>query len=528
MKRATKYFLLGSGILSMTLAISCIVINKSSYFSKVKGQDVDYTLTINAGDLTTEADMEDAHGSTWLVTDSTKEAAPVNQNKVKFDYNYAPYADGYNYLTQNAGWIQNDFESPIRSIKEIQIFGSYAPVLIEWGWSNGVDGIAWRSSDTSYSHASGYSFYFNYEKPNYFKVSATNSATVPISKIVITYDKTCEESVDPYIEQDNLRYKFYGDDGLILMGFVESPTTEVDLVIPKTVAGRTVQVIEDGVFGDEKISSVYIPNTVELLGDEAFYSCDELASVTFEPGETPLVFSHRVFGGVTSLTGEFVIPKRAANDLTQYAMDDMKYVSSFRFEDNYSEGEYRCADGVLYGNYGKRLHTYPMQKTDTTFTIPSNVTSTNSYVSFSNNSYIEEIIIQNTNALYIDSYSISNCDSLTSVQFNGTGRVTLNWYVFSSCDSLNTLVLPEDVILDDAAIGRIANSGHEVNVFCKGGISCVNDWDLEDDGYGPWYRDKSEYCKVYLYSEDAAIDPALLPDNIEGSWHYVSSVPTVW
>ena len=208
MKIGKKYFLIGAGILSATLAISCIVISKKSFLREVRGVDSDFTLTINAGDLTKETNLEDAHGSTYLVTDSTKNLPTANQNKVKFNYEYAPYGtsgdDEYTCLTQNIGYFQNDFESPIRSIKNINLKGSYCQVIVYWGWSDGND-IVWRANELVTCRASGEDFNFNNEMPNYIKVKASSSVTATISQVTITYDKSCTESSDPYAGGGNTK-----------------------------------------------------------------------------------------------------------------------------------------------------------------------------------------------------------------------------------------------------------------------------------------------------------------------------------
>lgn len=530
MKKKFVFLSISCFLAISAVALSCIALSKNSekFFSKAKGADEDFTFTINGGDVTKETEMADAHGNVDLVTDSTKALAPANQNFVKFNYDYAPYGKSgdidYTYLTQNVGWISNDVDSPIRSMKSIDVKG-YGNVAVYWGWLNELDEIEYYDSEILTINGSGDTTIFKGYTPNYFKIAATNYSTPGIRQIIITYDKDCVVADNPYFVDNGLKFLRYGEDEAICIGFSGEPVSEV--VIPKTVKGLTVTQIGDSAFNDiSAITDVTIPNTIEYIGDSAFYSCDYLDTVTFEPGGTEtLVFGDNPFGGVTSLTGEFVIPKRAADGLTQYAFDDMKYISSYRFEDNYAGGEYTCVDGVIY--HGNVLHTYPMASTRTSFTVPNTVTSFNEFVGISHNQYIETIIFENTSNLYLNSYCLGYNSSLTSVQFNGTAPVTLEWYVFSGDTQLSKIILPADTIVHGRAFSGLGNDGaHQFHVYFDG--DDMTNWNTTESYNGPWYNDLGSYARVYLRSDASPIDKGDLPEHVYGSWRYVDSVPTGW
>ncbi|MBR4377643.1 MAG: leucine-rich repeat domain-containing protein [Bacilli bacterium] len=526
-----KKILLLTGLSTLVVAtVGAVLASKSAKRSMpLVGVDDYYTLTINGGDFTKEGDFENAHGSVDLATDSTKEAAPANQNKVTFDFEYAPYgnSDGkdYTYLTQNSGKIWNSKSSPIRSMSQVEIIG-YGNVIVSWGWLDETNEIHYYNSQVLNIGGGGETSSFAGYTPNYLKISAPSYSAPGIEKIIISYDKSCTLSENPFFVDNGLKFVKYGDNGAQVLGF--SGELINPLVIPSEVNGLTVTSIDQGAFQDTyNLTSVTIPNTITDIGSYAFYSCDDLATVIFQSGGTEdLYFGDNVFGGVSSLTGTFTIPKRAANCLSQYALQDMKTTSAFAFEDNYADGEYYCVDGVVYrtNHYGTYLHTYPMAKTDTTFTVPASVTGFNSYVGLSNNEYLETVIFANTGALTLNEYCVSNCQNLTSVQFNGSGAVTLEWYPFSGCSSLAELVLPANTILESRALGGLGNEEeHPISVFFDG--NDTSSWHTDNYGNGPWYEMMGSYCNVYLKS-DAEIAAGDLPEHVAGSWHYVADEPT--
>jgi hypothetical protein len=76
--------------------------------------------------------------------------------------------------------------------------------------------------------------------------------------------------------------------------------TEIDVVIPSSVAGRTITVISDGAFrNNQSITSVIIPEGVTRIGDNAFSGCTALVSVTLPSTLTDI--GSGAFSGCTAL-----------------------------------------------------------------------------------------------------------------------------------------------------------------------------------------------------------------------------------
>ena len=520
MKKKVIFISSGAVLASAVIAVSCAFFVKGPFLKPAIGTDQDYTLTINGGDITHETEMADAHGDVQLVTDATKSAAPAEQNKVKFNYYYAPYSvDGssveWNYLTQNSGWLANDIESPIGTMKSLKLVGS-GTAIVSWGWL--VDGdILCESSTTISGNGAGETTNFNGKTPNYFQISAPNYNTVGIKQIVITYDKSCSRDPGPYYADNGLLYKDYDDGTVELLGFSGSSFATVN--IPQNVNGKTVVSIHEYAFrSDSTITSVTIPNTVTMIGTDAFYDDANLAEVNFQSGSSPLSTGNYPFGGTTSLTGEFVIPTRMANSIGRYSFDEMEGVTAFRFEDNYDAGNFKCVDGVIYeGN--TQLHTYPRNKADTEFNVPSTVTSFNDCVGMRGNKHIKKVIFNNTSPLTLKEYVLADCPELSEVHFNGSKSVTLEWYVFSGSTKLRDIVLPANTVVNGRTFANIgADASHPVNVFFES--NNMGNWNANPAQYnGYWYKDMGAYVNVYIKS-DSAIAPGDLPNHVTGSFRY--------
>lgn len=87
-----------------------------------------------------------------------------------------------------------------------------------------------------------------------------------------------EQSTDT--EYSNFEYVFDSDTGGI--SITKYNGNEQIVVIPKTIDGVDVTVIDEGAFAENiYIKSITIPDTICAIMDEAFYRCENLEIVTF-------------------------------------------------------------------------------------------------------------------------------------------------------------------------------------------------------------------------------------------------------
>ena len=526
MKKKVIFISLASVLATTAITLSCIVLQKNPIADQTKGAGDDYTLTIKGGDLTLETEGSEANGTANLVTDSTKEAAI--HNTVTFTYFYAPYYqsgdDKYTCLTQSLGYLYNNYESPIGTMKSCFVKG-VGNVMVSWGWDDGEGHIKYYDSANLNINGDGYTTGFNGYSPNYIKIEALSYNTPNISEIVITYDKSCSLAPSPFITKDGLLYQYYGADGLKCLGF--SGDSFADVTIASAINGRTVKAIEEYAFDyDTIIESVYIPNTIEEIRMCAFDRCTNLTTCTFEMGGTaPLSLGQSDFRD-TGIGGTFTIPNRiniSGGGVNQYGLSDMHHVTEFRIEGDPTDTEFRCQDGVFYSNYGKTLLVYPKAATATSYTVPETCTAVRDYVGIKNNN-IQRIDFASKTTMNIQSGGVQG-SSITEINFDPDVELRLYWYPISSVPSLRRLILPAKTTCSSMVFNAMGtDSEHPTDVFvCTDDISS---WKVSESGDGPWYRAKASYCHVYLLSQDAALGD--LPDHIDGSWHYVEGVPTVW
>ena len=140
----------------------------------------------------------------------------------------------------------------------------------------------------------------------------------------------------------------------------------------------------------------HIADSVTYIGDEAFYSCDELESITIGSGVTSMY----IYGG-----------------LYKYTLDDYspKLSAIFVSPDNQN---YSASDGVLFNKNQTALLLFPKGKTGA-YKIPDSVT------------YIQNCAFENSHHLT----SVTIPDSVTSISVG----------MFRGCDHLASVTIPDSV-----------------------------------------------------------------------------------
>ena len=151
---------------------------------------------------------------------------------------------------------------------------------------------------------------------------------------------------------------------------------------------------DNAFYGCSALTSITIPTIVTTIGNFAFQNCSSLTSIDIPASVTSI--GEGVLGSCSALTSIEVNP------------DNMAYLVD----------EY----GVLYDINKTILLAYPAGNTsNTSYTIPSSVTT-------------------------IGDYAFDGCSSFTSVTFEGDSRLTtIGGYAFSRCSSLTSIVIPDSV-----------------------------------------------------------------------------------
>ena len=256
--------------------------------------------------------------------------------------------------------------------------------------------------------------------------------------------------------------------------------------IPETVTynGTTYSVTSIGdnaFYGCSSLTSVTIPNSVTSIGSQAFWECSSLTSITIPKGVTSIESS--TFYHCSSLTS-VTIPNSVTSigsqafwecsSLTSITIPEN--VTSIGFGAFYSTGIYKdesnWENNVLYidnylikaktsisGSYaikeGTRLlanQAFDGCSSLTSVTIPNSVTSTGDNA-FDGCSSLTSITIPNS-VTSIGSGAFDGCSSLTSITIPNS-VTSIGSYAFYECSSLTSITIPNSV----TSIGSRAFSG---------------------------------------------------------------------
>ena len=178
------------------------------------------------------------------------------------------------------------------------------------------------------------------------------------------------------------------------------------------------------------LTSVTIPSSVTLIGRDAFYDCSKLTSVTIPNSVTTIGKLAFANTDITSVT----IPS-SVTSLDSSAFSHK--TASIEVDSN--NPNYSSENGIVFNKDKTELVIFPEGKTDTSYTIPSGVTS-------------------------IGENAFDGCWKLTSVTIPD-GVTTIGEYAFSGCGNLKKVVIPESV----NQIADAAFSSSPVTIYCAAG-----------------------------------------------------------
>ena len=201
------------------------------------------------------------------------------------------------------------------------------------------------------------------------------------------------------------------------------------------------------------LTSVTIPNSVTSIELAAFYDCSGLTSVTIPNSVTAVGTS--AFGGCTGLTEINIGNGLASTDNLFLSGDKLKSINVADGNNNFSS-----IGGVLFNKQGTSLNRYPSGKPETTYEIPSSVTSIGNSA-FNGCTGLTSITIPNS-VTSIGNNAFQKCTGLTSMTIPAS-VTSIGNYAFDACTGLteikvdagNTNYVVEGGILYDAAKTKI-------------------------------------------------------------------------
>ena len=178
------------------------------------------------------------------------------------------------------------------------------------------------------------------------------------------------------------------------------------------------------------LTSVAIPNSVTAIDSYAFSECRSLSSVTIPNSVTTIGYEAFGGSGLTSVT----IPNSVAT-IQPGAFSWCGSLASI----NVASGNpaYSSINGILFDVDQAHLHTYPAGKGDSSYNVPTSVT-TIGHNAFSGCDSLTSIIISN-GVTAIEGYAFDDCSSLTSITIPASVTTIEECSIFDYCDSLKDI-----------------------------------------------------------------------------------------
>ena len=217
--------------------------------------------------------------------------------------------------------------------------------------------------------------------------------------------------------------------------------------IPHTIKGVTVTSIgEEAFYGCISLTSVTIPDSVTSIGGSAFYNCKSLTSVTI-PGSVTSI-DKDAFCFCRSLTS-VTIPD-SVTSIGRYAFSYCESLTSVTIPDSVTS----IGDYAFYGCKSLTSVAIPDSVTCigncafwkcsslASVTIPDSVTSIGEYA-FSDCKSLTSVTIPDS-VTSISNYTFGSCTSLTSVTIPDSVTSIGDW-AFSHCTSLTSVTIPDSV-----------------------------------------------------------------------------------
>ena len=227
-----------------------------------------------------------------------------------------------------------------------------------------------------------------------------------------------------------------GSDGTVTITDCDS-SVRGGATIPSQIDGKPVTSIgDDAFYGCSRLTSITIPNGVTSIGMQAFDGCGSLTSITIPDSVTSIGWS--AFGSCSSLTS-VTIPDRVTS-IGGNVFDGCKKLKQINVDT--ANTVYSSENGVLFNKGKTELIRYPEGKADTSYAIPNGVTSIGRW-SFNDCSSLTSITIPDS-VTSIGDNAFSECSSLTSITIPNS-VTSIDYQAFVYCSSLTSITIPDGV-----------------------------------------------------------------------------------
>lgn len=210
-------------------------------------------------------------------------------------------------------------------------------------------------------------------------------------------------------------------------------------------------------YGRNDIASIVLPNSVEIIGNNAFCDCENLESVTIQNGVTDIKFN--AFYECKKLKS--VILPESLTEIGEYAFGRCESLESVEIPQNVSRitnnpfcgckckitvspknEHYKAIDNTVYTLDGKTLVFCVPGEDNCVFSVPEGVERIAEYA-FVKCKKLNGIFIPGS-VRFIGNSAFQACENITEIKIP-EGVDSIEGYTFYSCKKLKSISIPQSV-----------------------------------------------------------------------------------
>ncbi|HOZ02723.1 MAG TPA: leucine-rich repeat domain-containing protein [Bacilli bacterium] len=469
------------------------------------------------------------------------DAVTENGNVIKFGYRNIDFSPNYNPNANIKSWGVFNADSalynvtPINGMTSIEVdFSNNESLSLSYGWFNDetgeidyeVEGVTLNSQQSTFS--------FFQDGPEILKIYNSANNQVPLADVVITY--SCYDTINPYCIPTigDFTYEYSSSDDIFAIQSYEGNETEI--VIPTKIFDGTnsayVTEIADEAFKNYYVQTLYMPNTITKIGDEAFYNCTSLESITLSRSLTEI--GDEAFHACNQLTN-MDIPSSVTRigegafsscfSLTSISLPtNLEKIEESTFENCHKLTSISLPDGVTSIEENAFKNCFIMTSVDLSESLTKigdsafencqnllNIDMPDTITSIGDNAfrycYNLASVNLSSSLLTIGDNAFNSCGALTKIDIPDN-VISIGQNAFNNCWNLTSIILP--VSLQSIFANSCSGAAWNVKIFYEGSSLPTS---LNNSL-------KKMLSKVYFYSETT---------NTDGRhWRYVAGEPVIW
>lgn len=469
------------------------------------------------------------------------DAVTENGNVIKFGYRNIDFSPNYNPNANIKSWGVFNADSalynvtPINGMTSIEVdFSNNESLSLSYGWFNDetgeidyeVEGVTLNSQQSTFS--------FFQDGPEILKIYNSANNQVPLADVVITY--SCYDTINPYCIPTigDFTYEYSSSDDIFAIQSYEGNETEI--VIPTKIFDGTnsayVTEIADEAFKNYYVQTLYMPNTITKIGDEAFYNCTSLESITLSRSLTEI--GDEAFHACNQLTN-MDIPSSVTRigegafsscfSLTSISLPtNLEKIEESTFENCHKLTSISLPDGVTSIEENAFKNCFIMTSVDLSESLTKigdsafencqnllNIDMPDTVTSIGDNAfrycYNLASVNLSSSLLTIGDNAFNSCGALTKIDIPDN-VISIGQNAFNNCWNLTSIILP--VSLQSIFANSCSGAAWNVKIFYEGSSLPTS---LNNSL-------KKMLSKVYFYSETT---------NTDGRhWRYVAGEPVIW